>query len=187
MARRKARRSGVRGRPNYVWVNTSGEFALVSTATQMEALLIPGDWSGTVTEQHVTLLRMVLMVHTATINETGHAHGENCAIVKGFASDDDSLSGYDISNYDDWASFFAEYDEVLRIFYREWDGVWRDNALLPVQFSTLPEPVLNIKTPRRLTGMDSIRLAVGGGWTQQGTEVPVVDWFCRSLVRIGIR
>lgn len=187
MARRRSRRTTVRGKPNYLWVNTAGELATINTNTVWSPLLQPGDWSGTVTETQCTLLRLVVSCYTSTLSLASEPHAENCAIVKGSANDA-SPSAQDISNINEWPDFFAAYDEVLRIFRLEWDGALRAaNLLLPVQFSQLPEPVLNLKTPRHLKGDDSIRLCVGGGLQPVGIEAPVVTWFCRALVRTGLR
>jgi len=187
MARRRSRRSTVRGKPNYMWINTAGDLALISGNTVWDGLLVPGDWSGTVTETQCTLLRMVVSVYTQTINGGGPPHAENAAIVMGSASEGGGTDPLDISMPVDWPDFFLSYDRVLRIFRLEWDGVVANvNVPLPVQFSQLPEPVMNLKTPRLLRGDDSIRLCVGGG-LQMDLEQPVVKWFCRSLVRTGLR
>lgn len=188
MARRKSRRSYVKGKPNYVWISSAGEIALVSAGTSWDATLIPGDWSGTVTEGQCTLLRMVVSCYTEMQVEPGPAMAQNAAIVLGNASEAASFSVLDMSDTADWPDFFAAYDRVLRIFRLEWAGSTNpQGAGLAVQFSQLPDPVMNLKTPRVLKGDDSIHLAVGGNWTQQQSETPVVHWFCRSLVRVGLR
>lgn len=187
--RRKSRRMAVRGRPNLIWVGTSGQLALVSGNSVWDPLLIPGDWSGTVTEQSATLLRMVVSVYTATISDDqGGPHAQNAAIVMGNANEQGGTNTLDISNWNDWPDFFLAYDRVLHIFRLEWDGQnQRDVNSLPVQFSQLPEPVMNLKTPRAMKPDDTIRLVMGGYYTPFGAEVPLVTWFCRSLVRIGLR
>jgi len=188
MARRRSKRSTVRGKPNYLWINTAGELAQVTGNTVWDALLIPADWSGTVTETSCTLLRMVVSVYTKTTEEAGIAHAENAAIVMGSASEGAGTDTNDITSYADWPTFFQAYDRVLRIFRLEWDGaVNAGNPLVPVQFSQLPEPVMNLKTPRRLLGDDSIRLCIGGGIIPLTTEIYSITWFCRSLVRTGLR
>jgi len=188
MARRRSKRSTVRGKPNYLWINTAGELATNTGNTVWDALLIPADWSGTVTETSCTLLRMVVSCYTKCTTAAGIAHAENACIVMGSASEGAGTDTNDISAYADWPTFFQAYDRVLRIFRLEWDGqVNLGNPLLPVQFSQLPEPVMNLKTPRRLLGDDSIRLAVGGGVIPDTTEVYSITWFSRSLVRTGLR
>jgi len=187
MSRRRSRRSAVRGKPNYMWVNTAGELATIFSNTVWDALLQPGDWSGTVTETQCTLLRLVFSCYTSTLTLASEPHAENCAIVKGSANDA-SPAAESISDVNEWPDFFAKYDEVLRIFRLEWDGQLKaDNVALPVQFSQLPEPVFNLKTPRHLKGDDSVRLCVGGGLQPVGIEVSSVRWFCRSLIRTGLR
>lgn len=188
MARRRSRRSTVRGKPNLMWVCTAGELALSTGVTVWDPLLIPGDWSGTVTESQCTLLRMVVSCYTWTLTSPSVPHAENACIVLGDASAGGSSSVNDISHMNEWPDFFAESDRVLRIFRLEWDGAVRGAGIqLPVQFSQLPEPVMNLKTPRLLRGDDSVRLCVGGGLVPALTEQPLVTWFCRSLVRIGLR
>lgn len=189
MARRKSRRSAVRGKPNYLWISTCGDLAQVANATVWDPLLVPGDWSGTVTETQCTLLRMVVTVYTATLNEAGAHHAENAAILLGSASEGAGGSDpLDISNILDWPDFFISYDRVLRIFRLEWDGsLIPDNSVHPVQFSQLPDPIMNLKTPRVLKGDDSVRLCIGGGYNPAAAELPVIRWFCRSLVRTGLR
>jgi len=188
MARRRSRRSTVKGKPNLIWVCTAGDLALVVGDTVYDALLVPGDWSGTVTEQSATLLRMVLTCYTyssGTASEPPRHHAQNFAITMGNASEGDGSSSNNISDPGEWPDFFAESDRVLRLGRLEWDGTVTANVL-PVQFSQLPEPILNLKTPRALRGDDSIRLNVGGRIAVVD-ETPVVTWFCRSLVRIGLR
>jgi len=187
---RRSRRSTVRGKPNYLWINTAGELALVTGNTVWDALLIPADWSGTVTEATVTLLRLVCTVYTYTTSAGGtpYAHAQNACIVLGSASEGAGSDTNDISTYADWPGFFQAYDRVLRLFRLEWDGNGRSMGTnLPVQFSQLPEPVMNLKTPRKLLGDDSVRLCCGGTWTQQDSETPVLQWFSRALVRTGLR
>jgi len=185
--KRRSRRSTIKGKPNYMWINTAGELALVSGNTVWDAVLIPGDWSGTVTEQQCTLLRMVVSVYTATSNEEQNPvpHAQNAAITFGDASLVNGSDTSDISVPNDWPDFFANHDRVLRIFRLEWDAQG-STTVLPVQFSQLPEPVMNLKTPRLLRGDDSIRLCVGGRVNLE-LSTPSVNWFCRSLVRLGLR
>jgi len=185
---RRSRSRAVKGRPNLIWVATSGSLATISGNSVYDALLIPADWSGTVTEQNATLLRMIVSVYTYTEDETGRPHAENAIIAMGDASEGSGSDTSDISNFQDWPTWFQKHEGVLRVFRLEWDGVVRNgNTMLPVQFSQLPEPVLNLKTPRALKADDSIRLWVGGGETPSTTEQPAITWFCRSLVRIGLR
>lgn len=185
---RRSRRTGVRGKPNYLWINTAGDLALIEANTVWDAILQPGDWSGTVTDQSCTLLRMVLSVYTLTSLSADEPHAENACILIAHSAEVATSSPLDISNYAEWPDFFAEYDRVLRIFRLEWEGALKAAVVgLPVQFSQLPEPVMNMKTPRRLTGQDSIRLCVGGAWAQATNEAPGVIWFARSLVRIGLK
>jgi len=186
--RRSSRRTTVRGKPNYLWICTAGELALITDETVWDPLLTPGDWSGTVTEQSCTLLRMVLSCYTMTDLLEGAPHAENAAIVLGHSGENASSHTSDISYIQEWPDFFATYDEVLRIFRLEWDGQLKSQyARLPVQFSQLPEPVMNLKTPRKLKGDTSVRLCVGGGYTPSVNQLATVSWFCRSLVRIGLR
>lgn len=188
MARRRSKRSTVRGKPNYLWINTAGDLAKVDGNSVWDALLIPADWSGTVTETQCTLLRMVVSVYTKTFGATGLPHASNACIVLGSASEGAGSDTNDIDSYADWPTFFQAYDRVLRIFRLEWAaGPNMGNPQLDVQFSQLPEPVMNLKTPRRLLGDDSVRLVIGGGPTPLTTEVYSITWFCRSLVRTGLR
>jgi len=185
MARRRSRSGAVRGKPNYLWVATAGELALVMGNTVYDAVLIPADWSGTVTEAKATLLRMVLSVYTLTLNDDEAPCAQNAVVYMGDASAGAGSSTNDISNYADWPDFMIENDRILRMFRLEWAGA-ASTGVLPVQFSQLPEPVMNLKTPRRLDGQDSIRLGIGG------VAAPVAGtytatWFCRSLVRTGLR
>jgi len=189
MARRRSRRSTVRGKPNYLWINTAGELAIVSGNTVWDALLIPADWSGTVTETQCTLLRMVVSVYTVTAGAEAVVvpHAQNAAIVLGSASEGGGSDVNDISMFNEWPDFFQAYDRVLRIFRLEWTGEGPVAATsLPVQFSQLPEPVMNLKTPRRLLGDDAIRLCVGGR-VAVDLSTPSVTWFARTLVRTGLR
>lgn len=185
MARRKSRRKSVAGRPNYVWIASSGTFAPIYQATAYDALLIPGDWSGTVTEQGCTLLRLTLQCYTQTATAgAGAPHAENCAITLDGASDQ-TVETLNLSDINDWPDWMITHDRVLHTFRLEWDGTLQPNVL-PVQFSQLPEPVMNLKRPRRLTGQDSVRLWCGGRYNYVD-DVPIVVWFCRSLVRLGLK
>jgi len=58
---------------------------------------------------------------------------------------------------------------------------------MPVQFSQLPESVMNLKTPRRLNPDDTIVLGCGCFRTLATAEVPNITWFSRALVRVGLR
>jgi len=188
MSKRRSRRSVVRGKPNYLWINTSGELAKINGSTVWDALLIPADWSGTVTETQCTLLRMVVSVYAMTMVAAGIPHASNCAILMGSASEGSGMDTNDLDAYADWPNFFQAFDRVLRIFRLEWAaGPNLGNPPLDIQFSQLPEPVMNLKTPRRLMGDDSLRLCVGGGPIPDTTEVYATRWFCRSLVRTGLR
>lgn len=189
MARRKSRRSAVRGKPNYMWINTAGELALVSGNTVWDPILIPGDWSGTVTETQCTLLRLVVSCYTKTLLSEAVVipHSQNACITLGSASEGPGgTDPLDISAPADWPDFFISYDRVLRIFRLEWAGGPDSANHLPVQFSQLPEPVMNMKTPRHLRGDDSVRLNVGG-FVVLDLSTPYVVWFCRALVRLGLR
>lgn len=188
MARRKSRRSTVRGKPNYLWINTAGELALIAGNTVWDALLVPGDWSGTVTETQCTLLRMVVSVYTGTVGQeaTPVPHSQNAAILLGSASEGAGTDVLDISQPADWPDFFMSYDRVLRIFRLEFAATQDGGTTLPVQFSQLPEPVMNLKAPRLLRGDDSVRLCVGGNVFMDIAQ-PHIWWFCRSLVRTGLR
>jgi len=185
---RRSRRSTVRGKPNYLWINTAGELSLIAGNTVWDALLIPADWSGTVTETQCTLLRMVVSVYTYTVGTENPtvAHAQNACIVMGSASEGAGSDTNDISSHQDWPTFFQAYDRVLRLFRLEWAGTSDATTSMPVQFSQLPEPVMNLKTPRVLKADDSIRLAVGGRVFLDVSQ-PAVVWFCRALVRTGLR
>lgn len=192
MARRKSRSRSVRGKPNYLWIATAGELALIEGQTVYDSLLIPADWSGTVTEAKATLLRMVLSVYTLTANEDSSAMANNAVVYMGDATAGGGSDTNDITNYQEWPDFMISNDRILRIFRLEWAGTISPGAFsgvtLPVQYSQLPDPVMNLKTPRRLDGQDSVRLGVGGGFsslTNLGTYS--ITWFCRSLVRTGLR
>lgn len=188
MARRRSRRSLVKGKPNLMWIASAGDFALVENATVWDAVLIPGDWSGTVTEQQCTLLRMVISCYTLCANEAGNPHAQNAVVFMGDANEQGGTSTLDISSWNEWPDFFLNYDRILRIFRLEWDGALKNgNVTLPVQFSQLPEPVMNLKTPRVLKGDDTVRVGCGGAFHQVTTETYVVTWFVRALVRIGLR
>lgn len=188
MARRKSRRSTVRGKPNYLWINVAGDLALINGNTVWDAILIPADWSGTVTETQCTLLRLVVSVYTKTNNEASLPHAQNACILLGSASEGAGSDVNDISNLTEWPDFFQAYDRVLRIFRLEWDGALASsNVGMPVQFSQLPEPVMNLKTPRLLRGDDSVRLCCGANRNQVDVEVPTIVWFVRALVRTGLR
>jgi len=185
MARRRSKRSVVRGKPNYLWISSAGSMGLVANSTARDTLLLPADWSGTVTETQCTLLRMVLLCYTTTLTHSSPAHSEN-AVVHLDNANDDNQSAYDISVYGDWPDFFAQYDRVLRIFRLEWAGELQTGEL-PVQFSQLPEPAMNLKTPRVLKGDDVVCLSCGGNFNPSDATAPQVVWFCRSLVRTGLR
>jgi hypothetical protein len=188
MARRRSRRSTVRGKPNYMWINTAGDLATIEGNTVWDGILVPQDWSGTVTETQCTLLRLVLSVYTYTTTESGYPHAQNMAIVLGSASEGAGTDTLDVSLTADWPDFFISYDRVLRIGRLEWDGVIKQlQTGLLVQFSQLPEPIMNLKTPRHLRGDDSVRLCVGGNFSQVASEVYAIMWFARSLVRLGLR
>jgi len=187
MARRRSKRVTVRGKPNYLWISSAGELAQIPDLTVWDAVLIPADWSGTVTETQCTLLRMVLSLYCVTGTPFGGAHASNCVITIGNASEAASSSTSNIDLYTEWPDFFSEQDRVLRIHRLEWSGLDPGQTVLPVQFTQVPDPVVNLRTPRVLKGDDSIRLCVGGGFVQQETEVHSVHWFARSLVRTGLR
>jgi len=185
---RSMRRRTVRGQPNYLWICSAGELAQQAGLTAWDAILQPGEWSGTPTEATCTLCRIVLQLYTSTTGVAGAAHGSNCCLTMGNASETAMSSTSDIDRPTEWPDFFAEQDRVLWTGRVEWDGnLINQNVLLPVQFSQLPEPVINLRVPRRLNPDDSIRLCVGGGFVQSETEAFVLTWFCRSLVRTGIR
>lgn len=188
MPRRRSRRSVVRGKPNYLWINTAGDLALVESNTVWDGILVPGDWSGTVTETKCTLLRLVVSVYTFTNGASGEPHAQNACILLGSASEGSGLDTTDMSLFNDWPDFFAKYDRVLRIFRLEWDGANKSaNIGLPVQFSQLPEPVMNMKTPRLLQGDDSVRLCVGGDFVYGPDTTYLIKYFVRALVRTGLR
>jgi len=188
MARRRTSRRTIRGKPNYLWIQTAGEFSLTEHMTSHDAILIPGDWSGTVTESQCTLLRMVFTVYTKTLSDTSLPHAQNAVLHMADASGLSAPDSVDVSNVNDWPDWFMTYDRILRIFRLEWDGAVNTGApAMPVQFSQLPDPIINLKAPRLLRGDDSIRLSVGGALTIATTEAPTVVWFARSLVRTGLR
>jgi len=190
MRRRRSRRQGVRGKPNYLWIASAGELALGPGNTVWDTLLMPSDWSGTVTEQGATLLRMVVQCYTDTRNnDQGGPHAQNAAIWMSDANIEGGSDTLDISNWNDYPDFFARHDRVLHTFRLEWagTGMRAPGASLPVQFSQLPEPVMNLKTPRRLNPDDTVVLGYGGFYSLESTEVPMITWFCRSLVRVGLR
>jgi len=188
MRRRRSSRKSVRGKPNYMWISTAGELAAIPGSSASDAVLIPADWSGTVTETQCTLLRMVFQAYTWTLSAESPPHAENCALILHDASAQSINDADSITQYDDWPAFWLKYDRVLRFFRLEWDGKVKDaNIVLPVQFSQLPEPVMNLKTPRLLRGDDSVALVVGGGMLQVTTEVAMITWFSRALVRTGLR
>lgn len=185
--RRTSRTSRVRGKPNLIWVAAAGDLALVSGNTVWDAILLPGDWSGTVTEQSCTLERIVVTCMTNTITAEGTDHCQNGLIFLGNANEQGGTSTADISNFNDWPTFAADYDRWLHLFRLEWAGAVRTATFHPVQYSQLPDPVMNIKCRRRLNGDDVVRLGVGGFFPVATTEVHTVSWFARSLVRIGLK
>lgn len=187
MARRRARSRMVRGKPDLLWVASAGEIAVTTGNSSYDPILQPGDWSGTVFEKKATLLRLVLTCMTSTRDESGHPHSQNCCITMGDASEGTGSSTLDVSSPTDWPDFFLQHDRVLRIFRLEWDGVVGGTVDHPVQFSQLPDPIMSIKCPRLLNPDDSVRLWVGGSYTPVSTETALVTWFCRSLVRVGVR
>jgi len=187
MSKRRSRSRSVRGRPNYLWIATAGSLAQINGSSAYDHLLIPGDWSGTVTEQGCTLLRMTVCLYTQTAGDAGAPHSENFAIALGSASEAPAggIEVLDCSNINDWPDFCITHDRILHTGRVEWDGNLYPNWL-PVQFSQLPEPVMNLKRPRRLTGEDSVRLYIGGRYTYT-SDSPLVIWFCRFLVRVGLK
>lgn len=171
-----------------VWISSSGDLAVVDSQSSYDVLLQPGDWSGTVTEQSCTLVRLILMCYTMTVEAAGAAHAQNFCITLGDASEGGGYDTLDISAVSEWPDFFERHDRVLHIGRLEWEGAVSGNAnVMPVQYSQLPDPVVNLKCPRLLRGDDSIRLWIGGQYVHVGTEVVLVRWFCRSLVRVGLR
>lgn len=179
----------MRGKPNYLWIASAGELALGVGNTVWDTVLMPADWSGTVTEQGATLLRMVVQVYTDTRNAEGHPHAQNGAIWLSDANLEGGSDTLDISNWNDWPDFFMSHDRVLHTFRLEFNGttVYAPGSELPIQFSQLPEPVMNLKTPRRLNPDDTVVLGMGGFYGVETTEIPCVTWFARSLVRVGLR
>jgi len=174
-------------KPNLIWICSAGEIALVQNNSVYDAIIAPGDWSGTVSEQSATLERINLMIATKTITATGIPHMENFAIVLGDASATGGSDVLDVSNWDDWPSFFSAHDEgVLHVGRIEFDGTLWVSQGNPVQFSQLPDPVVQCRTRRRLTPGTSVRLYLGGNFSVDTTEVHTVTWFARSLVRIGV-
>jgi len=188
MARRRSR-SMVKGKPNYLWINTSGILVLNPGLTVWDAILDAADWSGTVTETQCTLLRLVFSVYAYNGGDGNCAPmAQNCAITLGEAGELSGATSDDMSTVGDWPAFFLQNQRVLRLFRLEWDGEAKDtHVTLNVQFSQLPEPVMNLKSPRRLNGDDQIRVNVGGAYTTQGTSAPAIVWFSRALVRTGLR
>lgn len=185
MPRRRSRARFVRGKPNYMWIASSGSVAQVLGVSERENILQPGDWSGTNTETKCTLLRLVLTFGTYTGGGSGTPHRSNYVIGLGDASTTDVESA-DIDNVGEWPDFMERHDRIFHIGTLEWEGSsWADQSL-PVQFSQLPEPVVNLKTPRRLDGSDSVSMWVGGGVALKAAEANFVNWFARSLVRVGL-
>lgn len=186
MARRRARSRTVKGKPNYIWVASAGELTLVTGNSSYDSLLVPADWSGTVFEGTATLVRLVVQAYTWIRDEVGHAHAQNVVITMGDASEGTGSDTMDVSNYNDWADFCLRHDRVLQVSRLEWAN-GPAGTELPVQFSQLPEPVMNMKAPRTLRPDDSIRLWIGGNYAPNSSETCGITWFCRSLVRIGLR
>jgi len=132
------------------------------------------------------LVRLVVQCYTWIRDEAGHPHAQNAVITLGDASEGTGSDTMDCSNINDWADFFLRHDRVLQVFRLEWAG-GPNGTELPVQFSQLPEPIMNMKTPRTLNPDDSIRLWIGGLYAPNASESVGITWFCRSLVRIGLR
>jgi len=184
MRRTRRRTRTVRGKPNMLWISSAGDFSLEAGSTSGEAMLIPADWSGTVTETKCTLLRLVVIAYTNALGDPGGPHIQNCAITMSNALVNPS-SAYDITLPADWPDFFSQQDRVLHVFNREWSGDV-DAPHLNVQYSQLPDPVMNLRTPRLLQGDDCIVIWAGGRYTS-ATMTPVLEWYCRALVRTGLR
>lgn len=189
--KRYSRRKVVAGRPNLIWVSTAGFISLVRDTTTGEKILMPSDWSGTVTETQATLERLVLSMYTNTQSFAGTAHAQNYAIVKhSNVLSSPGHSSADISQYPQWPDYFEQFDSILHIGRLEWDGTIETAGYsLKVQFSQLPDPMVNLRCKRNLTGDEAIGLAVGGAWDMSYSDnsAPYVTWFCRSLVKIGLR
>lgn len=181
MARRVRRRAVGPTSKSGMWINVAGELLANPGSTQMEELLSPGDWSGTVTERNATLLRVVIQMYTMTFNGEGYPQASNYALVHGKYV---SLSGMDIDNFAEWPDFFAEWDDVLRIGRIEYSGEDVTGQVnLPVQYSQLPDPVVNFRTARRLRPDSSVILAIGGVNRILVAETYMVRYYARFFVK----
>lgn len=187
MARRRSRSKAVRGRPNLLWIASAGEFALIQHNTVWDAILVPADWSGTVTEQQCTLERIVLMAFTKTITNDGVAHSENTVLFLGNANEQGGSSISDISDPAEFPDFCESYDRILQWGRLEWDASSTIAGFWPVQYSQLPQPVMNVQCRRRLMGDDVVRFGCGGYYAEAIDETHYVGWFARCLVRIGLK
>lgn len=188
MARqRRSRSRAVRGKPNYIWIASAGQMAIIENATAYDVLLMPADWSGTVTEQSATLERMLLNVTTDTRTEIGVPMTQNAAVYMSDANAAGGMDTLDISHYTDWPDWHMNHDRVLHEFRLEWSGQISMQPQMPVQYTQLPEPVMNFRARRTLRPDDTIALGVGGLFAAQQGEVYYINWFCRSLVKVGLR
>lgn len=188
--RRRSRSRTVRGKPNYLWIASAGTFGQLPGATARGAILEPGDWSGTVTETQCTLCRCTLILNALTTTASGDGpFRSNYCVGLHWASDATGES-LDLDNYTEWPDFFAKHDRVLRIGILEYENVQTQltgTGATPLQFSQLPDPVINFRNPRKLKGDDSLVVWVGGGPAAVGGEVRYVKWYARSLVRTGLK
>jgi len=153
-------------------------------------LLVPGDWSGTVTETKATLERITLSFMTRVIDEpsVNYAGGwdSHYAIVK-TNTHVPVLSAHDLNSTAEFPAFFGQCDEVIRWGHLQWANVTGVGTTFPFQWNrNVEDQVLNIRARRRLEGDTAIRLFIGS-YSQQATEIPLCHVFTRSLVRIGLR
>lgn len=184
---RRGRRSYTRRGPSpFMWVNGSGILTLAAAnRTSWVDLLTPAEWSGTVTEQKATLVRIVLQLYAGFDDAGGLPMAQNIAIVVGnMLNSTSNFDSDDISNPGQFPDFFAKYDDCLYFGRLEFPTGEIGVPALLVQYSQLPEPVINLKRPRKLEPDDTVRLAIGGQFSQVASEHPVVYWFTRILVRI---
>lgn len=183
---RRSRTRAVRGRPNYLWLNTAGEYSVIPDATAWDAVIQPGDWSGTVSEQSCVLERIVLSVYAVCFDAVSPPHGQNTALVVGPASNNNGMDSLNISLDTEFAEFFAKFDDVLQLGRLEFTGELSP-GYLPVQFSQLPQPVMNLKCRRRLNADDAVWFCTGGVCPDVAIASWNVRWYARSLVRIGLK
>lgn len=189
-AGRKARS---RRKQNLIWVAVGTGVEIGGTGTNASrVLLTPGDWSGTVTDQHCWLQRICLFVHCYAVDwvaATPHDFSVPYVIHKSVTSVNDGdahLSTNPLCNYSTWPDWFAENDEVVHIgetSCRAEDATWViSEECWPASFNTnFPDAYRNLRVKRKMSPTETLRITFGPGPNVSAASF-IAEVFARILV-----